>query len=1024
MTVGLLSFASFLAGFNGGGAQTNLNLIGGGDFAFKNVLKGSVNNWTAADFSPVAVTPDLLDSNGYPIASSFLTTHGLRISSIPLPSQTQRPGNYVAYWDGSGTLNFSVTNIAAVSTASFTGSVTGNVLTVASGLTGTVSKGMILTGTSVPTNCIVQSQLTGSAGGIGTYQLCSWVTCPDIGSQSFATSAGSLTSSGVAGAGRYVMTWTGNSLVFSINAASGTTGFTYISNLVVCHVDDEASLRAGSIFQDQFINQIKACGFGVVRFLNWADENNSNVTTWSTRKPTTYITYRYDELRASIYGGQTTNVANAYSVGVPSIHSSDGTTWTNGDAPKHGDTVTILFNASATQSGTCSLKVGTGGTSSAINMLGPNGAALSVGANTYPVGGNNTSLATLVYDSLLNAWLKYGGDADLGAKGLSNNVPPEICLQLAIAAGAHPWYVAPYLSVDTPLDYMPSLCAYVKANAPAWMVPRFEGPNELWNGGSGNVFPTGYASTRAQAYSWGADTHNWYGRVMSILGQMCANVYGLGNLGLTYECIAGVQTVTSFPTGASNSDPRLSSAKYVSGVGAGGAAPPSVSGVTFTVSAASGWVSAVAPANYWSPLERYTCQELIDAFAYCVTNNGNSSAQATLAAGYAATGISQQATVTVTSGSSSIAWTANGRSVNDVVVFLTAPPTGFTIGTYYFVVSAATNTVALSATQGGGAITPTGSGTPTLGYANIFNLAYIYGAFTAWKTWAAGFGVNKLMPYEGCYSPDFMGGYAGAPDASWYTVITGAASSGATTILTLDTITHSQDGDSAGITLAGNPAVVGMAVSITNSTVTAYNCMGAFATQGSSLFTASSATINVTNTFTAGQILFITAGDYTTTLGGFTLDVVPYYVVNPTGTTFQLAATKGGTPIVVTSFSASTNYTFLPGWRVTAVSGNQVTIDLDSSGFASFTGTASAVYAHSTFFSNTLRAQGKIASNMQSITTTHFNQLKAAGATFPSLYNFTGLAPAGNVYGSVWDQLEDVYQNPLPPQELAAAAFH
>lgn len=46
--------------------------------------------------------------------------------------------------------------------------------------------------------------------------------------------------------------------------------------------------------------------------------------------------------------------------------------------------------------------------------------------------------------------------------------------------------------------------------------------------------------------------------------------------------------------------------------------------------------------------------------------------------------------------------------------------------------------------------------------------------------------------------------------------------------------------------------------------------------------------------------------------GGFSKDTV-YYVVNPTATTFQLAATKGGSPLVPTSPGTSTG-TYLGGW--------------------------------------------------------------------------------------------------------------
>jgi hypothetical protein len=52
--------------------------------------------------------------------------------------------------------------------ASFTGVIASSVLTVSS-LTGTISIGMTLTGTGVNTGTTIVSQLTGAAGGVGTY---------------------------------------------------------------------------------------------------------------------------------------------------------------------------------------------------------------------------------------------------------------------------------------------------------------------------------------------------------------------------------------------------------------------------------------------------------------------------------------------------------------------------------------------------------------------------------------------------------------------------------------------------------------------------------------------------------------------------------------------------------------------------------------------------------------------------------------------------------------------------------------
>jgi autotransporter-associated beta strand protein len=67
--------------------------------------------------------------------------------------------------------------------------------------------------------------------------------------------------------------------------------------------------------------------------------------------------------------------------------------------------------------------------------------------------------------------------------------------------------------------------------------------------------------------------------------------------------------------------------------------------------------------------------------------------------------------VSVTSGSPDITLTGHTLAVNDVVTFSAGTmPTGLTAGTAYFVVSTATDTIQVSATQGGTAITPTSTG--------------------------------------------------------------------------------------------------------------------------------------------------------------------------------------------------------------------------------------------------------------------------------------------------------------------------
>ena len=121
----------------------------------------------------------------------------------------------------------------------------------------------------------------------------------------------------------------------------------------------------------------------------------------------------------------------------------------------------------------------------------------------------------MVYDASLNAWLKFGNDL---SSGICKWNPPEICVQLCAELGMHPYFVTPYLTIDPPTDYMSSLASYCRDNAPAWMVPRFEGCNETWNF-AGGFFATRYGWNKA-FNSWRTqyDHNNWYGKTVSILG--------------------------------------------------------------------------------------------------------------------------------------------------------------------------------------------------------------------------------------------------------------------------------------------------------------------------------------------------------------------------------------------------------------------------------------------------------------------------------------------------------------------------
>lgn len=519
-----------IGAFNGGKSQVNFNFVqSGGEFPFLNILK-SGQAWSFFNNASAPVTPDMLDSNGYP---TTITNTGLNTVCFA-PTVTERPGNYIVMLFGEGTV--------------------------------------ICTGSGT---------LTSSAG-----------------------------------------VWT--RFVVNTNSSDGRIVFvirtrgvsSYISNAAMFHADDEAKWLAGEQFGTQFLAVLRQAKFGVLRFLNWQNGNTTNITTWATRKPLGYVFYSGYEARNSIYAGPTTNVGNAYSVSFPGFALVDKSM------------VTIVFNASATQSGMCSLNVnGTGD----INLLSQSASALSVAGNSYPIGGDFHSMATCMYDATLNAWLKLGGDAASNSQGIVNGVPPEVMVQLCAEVGAHPYFISPPFAVDPMTDYHTHLATFVK-NYSSWMIPRFEGCNELWN----TLFnQTGYANAKTAAYisgaGWagGSSFHDWQGKTISTIGQAVNAIYGGAVNGTKYQVLCGVQTATFVSTGAANgSSPRLASTQYL--------AQSTAAQSGYTKSSAATWATHVCCAQYITPSEYGTGQEVTDAAAYAAAA-GNAPLQLQIATSYADT---------------------------------------------------------------------------------------------------------------------------------------------------------------------------------------------------------------------------------------------------------------------------------------------------------------------------------------------------------------------------------------------------
>jgi hypothetical protein len=184
--------------------------------------------------------------------------------------------------------------------------------------------------------------------------------------------------------------------------------------------------------------------------------------------------------------------------------------------------------------------------------------------------------ATLTYDAATQNWLV---QSDVGGNilsGLLYGWPAEICVDMANAAGAHPWLCIPTYACDsatpnikTPAisDYTTELATYCKNNVRPGLIPRFEPSNEVWNNGQGLT----HFAYRVQArrlfasynnyenngsnYPYGAD--DCYGQWLSQIGQAVSDVYG-GDM-TKYNVICGIQTADGLG-GRLN---RIASATYV-----------------------------------------------------------------------------------------------------------------------------------------------------------------------------------------------------------------------------------------------------------------------------------------------------------------------------------------------------------------------------------------------------------------------------------------------------------------------------
>jgi hypothetical protein len=357
------------------------------------------------------------------------------------------------------------------------------------------------------------------------------------------------------------------------------------------------------------------------------------------------------------------------------------------------------------------------------------------------------------------------------------------------------------------------------------------------------------------------------------------------------------------------------------------------------------------------------------------------------------------AAVTFSSGSADIAWTSNPVAVLSVVQFSGGSlPANITADKLYYVTSRATNSIQVSAIPSGTAVVASGNGSGTALWAPLgFTKGYMAQRCRGWQQWAAGFGVNKMIAYEGGFSPDLMGvtrtyNTALVPFAFNSCFMSTPESTVPTRanpcVVTINNVSGIDNPNSTKTInfnpQVGNPCLVGMVIAfkgtgmpelVNNSTTFTANASGATQT-----WTAHNLKVN--------EIVVFSTGAANITRGQF------YYVTSvPTADTFEFSATRGGSPITPAT-AAST--AVVSGWMVTGVAGTQVTIDCDSSGFAVPSASMTTSYINSVTLVNNFRsAVLYYSTSLLDVTSNVYSAYAAAGGTFPSQYQFAGT-------GSVW----------------------
>ena len=996
--------------FNGGATQVNPNFIANrGAYTFADMAKNS----GAITVGTVTAAPNTLDTNGYP-------TSGVWQKTIRLPLTTQKSGDYIMTWTGggpntvmrspggsfvsgslngaNGTYRFTPTNANDVNANI---SVTIGVQTTGASYSPVTRLSVVnvndFTAWQADQNAFSAEFLAAiTAGKYGVTRTLNWGGSFFQGAnQAMWTDWLSRKPLGYhvfSGPEYRANWWAGN----PDNGGSGND-YTLTTPAAPAYIFGNGAPVDKQIMHVAFNQDATFIGSSTVTF-------TGNTVNWSGHPFTgnepiaLYKLSSGNNMPTGLWDGQ-----NYYVVGSSVVAG-------------------VSFQVSLTPGGAAIGSFGTGASgnyggvrlptlningSGAIPIRNAYGDRLGSGDMPLALSGGNPVYGTMLYDADLNAWLKTGACSTDGSQGFNNGVPPEVLFNLAVKTRTHPYFVSSAFALDPMTDFWPTFAAYVKANSPSWMIPRYEPVNEMWNTAAA-FWNTRYAWNKAWAH-WGVQfgNHQWQGKTVSTLGQAINAVYGGLPDGTKYHLVNGVQMASAYNTSASSifvNNERMTASSYV------GQAAAAQSG--YTKSAASNWTTHVAPANYLRPNTYNTLSELQTGIIYgsnltsaaARSANLNTYANDLLSATVSGTGI-------FTLGSPGVLnWPSHGLTNGASITVYTSGSlfTGLTPRGLYYVSVIDADHLNLSLSNGGALINFTGSqsGSHIVSAAPLrdFGAPVVSAIMQAFATWAAGYTNNAGNPvgltfYEGGWSPDTSGS-----DAT--TTVT-AATNAASAVVTVGANTTIPNGSS----VVGVAAQVGGAVS--------FSSIGGMTQLNTSTFSATfagggSANISGTNSLILNQaVSFLQTQGDDFRLPPEITPGAPYYVVS-TGNPFQISATRGGAAITTAGASIGFGVVASPGWFVTNVAGQNLTLDVDSSAFGAYTSGGTLTYNRSAMQVSRLRSDGRLAPDLQGIVYGNTSpipsvlaSIAAAGGAFPSKFELSGVLEA-------WGALQPSIYDPYP----------